>query len=101
MKLTKKLFVAIMTMALLVVTFGTSTFAWFTLSQTSEISNFKIQVKTEEGMEVSLDGKAWTNKLALADNNVVFQDLTSADGIELTTINGGATAENVDYLLKY
>ena len=95
MKLTKKLFIAIMTMALLVVTFSASTFAWFTLGQESEISNFNVKVKTSAGMEISLDGKTWKNNIALADNAIDFVDLTSTNGKNIYKMNKNDNNEAV------
>ena len=88
MKLTRKLFVAIMTMALLVVTFSASTFAWFTLGTNSKIEDINVNVMAAKGMEISIDGKKWVNNLNLTDdsNAVEFVDLTSSDGISIKTM---------------
>ena len=57
-KLTQKLVLSVITMALVVVALGTSTFAWFTLQNTASLEQFSGQVTAGEGMEVSLG--TWT-----------------------------------------
>ena len=84
MKLTKKLFIAIMTMALLVVTFTTSTFAWFTLGSTGTVEPLSVDVTTGTGMEISKDGKSWKNKIQLVDPS----DITNLDFTAVTSFNG-------------
>ena len=97
MKITKKLFVAIMTMALLVITFGTTTFAWFTLGTENKVDGINVNVTTGNGMEISLDGNAWKNNLHLAANDKEFKDLTSADGYAIKTM-AGLDADTDNYL---
>ena len=53
-KLTQKLVLSVVTMALVVVALGTSTFAWFTLQNTASLGNFTADVTAGEGIEVSL-----------------------------------------------
>lgn len=53
-KLTQKLVLSVVTMALVVVALGTSTFAWFTLQNTAVIGQFEADVTAGEGIEVSL-----------------------------------------------
>ena len=104
MKLTKKLFIAIMTMALLVVTFSASTFAWFTLGQESKIDTVKVNVMAGAGMEVSLDGKKWQNNISVADllesNAKDLSDITSSNGLDFFKIGalGYENADNTHYL---
>ena len=95
MKLTKKLFIAIMTMALLVVTFSASTFAWFTLGETSKIEDIQVKVKSSKGMELSLDGKKWTNNISLDASGVEFADLTTADGKTIVDMKGDTVKNNL------
>lgn len=58
-KLTQKLVLSVITMALVVVALGTSTFAWFTLTNKATISAFQAQVTAGEGIEITL-GKTVT-----------------------------------------
>ena len=53
-KLTQKLVLSVITMALVVVALGTSTFAWFTLTNSASISAFQAQVTAGKGIEISL-----------------------------------------------
>ena len=81
MKLTKKLFMSIMTLALVVVTLSASTFAWFTLGNDATIDKVQVNVTTGTGMEISRDGKSWKNKIQLAPSDGVdFRAVTSFDG---------------------
>ncbi len=52
-KLTQKLVLSVITMALVVVALGTSTFAWFTLQNSASVGSFQGQVTSGEGIEVS------------------------------------------------
>ena len=81
MKLTKKLFIAIMTMALLVVTFTSSTFAWFTLGTTGKIEDVQVNVTAGTGMEISKDGNSWKNVIQLENpQGLNFTAVTTLDG---------------------
>lgn len=53
-KLTQKLVLSVVTMALVVIALGTSTFAWFTLTNKASISAFQAQVTAGEGIEITL-----------------------------------------------
>ena len=60
-KLTQKLVLSVITMALVVVALGTSTFAWFTLTNSAEVGAFSAQVVAGTGIEVSLDSYSYYN----------------------------------------
>lgn len=62
-KLTQKLVLSVVTMALVVIALGTSTFAWFTLTNTASIGTFDGQIVAGTGIEVSLDDYRWFNGL--------------------------------------
>ena len=62
-KLTQKLVLSVVTMTLVLVALGTSTFAWFTLTTTASIGTFSGQVVAGTGLEVSLDNTVWYNGL--------------------------------------
>lgn len=53
-KLTQKLVLSVVTMALVVIALGTSTFAWFTLTNSATVQSFDAQVTSGEGIEISL-----------------------------------------------
>lgn len=75
-KLTQKLVLSVITMALVVVALGTSTFAWFTLQNTASLEQFSGQVTAGEGMEVSLG--TWTphTSAAAADGTISLSNTT-------------------------
>ena len=53
-KMSRKLMVSILTLTFALLTLGTATFAWFTLTDTATISQFDATVMAGEGIEVSL-----------------------------------------------
>ncbi|MCV2232325.1 hypothetical protein [Paracholeplasma manati] len=101
-KLTQKLVLSVVTMALVVIALGTSTFAWFTLTNKAAISPFEAQVTAGEGIEITLGDWNGTNAYTAPDadtvwytvmptnviedyidnmyNNFRFDNMTSADG---------------------
>ncbi|PKK86556.1 MAG: hypothetical protein CVV63_04290, partial [Tenericutes bacterium HGW-Tenericutes-8] len=113
-KLTQKLVLSVITMALVVVALGTSTFAWFTLANTSTVTAFNAQVTSGEGIEVSLG--TWNTNTAIIDGSstwgtilqgssinsristmlgatpLVLTDLTSANGQNITDYAGTTVA---------
>lgn len=103
MKLTKKLFMSIMTLALVVVTLSASTFAWFTLGNEAKLEDVQVNVTTGTGMEISKTGESWSNKVRLDNPSTLnFTAVTSFDGINFfDTLDGALTgekhAENVKY----
>lgn len=108
-KLTRKLFVSVLSLAFAVVALGATTFAWFTLGGTVTASTFTADVTTGEGIEVSIDGSTFKSVLTTEDiiaefdskmntissgstfaNNFKFRDNTSNDGL---TIKKGGVAD--------
>lgn len=53
-KLTQKLVLSVVTMALVVIALGTSTFAWFTLTNSATVQVFQAQVTSGEGIQITL-----------------------------------------------
>lgn len=63
-KLTRKLFISILSMAFAVIAIGTTTFAWITISTTAEVNAFEASVETGAGgIELSWDEQTWTTLL--------------------------------------
>ena len=109
-KITRKLLLSIITVVLTVVALGTTTFAWFTLTNTSSVQPFEAEIVADSGIEVAIGshGTAYTSPTtlnwvttlttqAIADyidltygNNIVFNHVTTADGVSFMTL--GATA---------
>lgn len=94
-KILRKLFISIITVIVAVIALGTTTFAWFTLTNVASISNFEAQVRTEKGIEISLDGENWVNTLTAndiwtqldKDGFKKFNHVTSVDGMTFKTLN--------------
>jgi len=109
-KLTRKLFLSILAVVLTVFALGSTTFAWFTLTNTSTVQAFEAQVIGDSGIEISLgahatvfadpDDAEWVTTLTTADveaylvdtygNTQIFNHVTTADGVSFSTL--GATA---------
>ena len=58
--LTRKLTIAVIALVFAVVSLSTSTYAWFTMSNTAQVDAFKAEVKAGEGIEIAIteDGDA-------------------------------------------
>lgn len=111
-KLTQKLVLSVVTMALVVIALGTSTFAWFTLTNSASVSNFQAQVTSGEGIEVSLGVWDDLNDVAVLTSgtptwftvlpssaistrltemyatSLKLIDLTSTNGVDLVNFDG-------------
>jgi hypothetical protein len=89
-KLTTKLLFAIISAAFALVALGTTTFAWFTLTNEATISKFNAEITAGEGIEISIDGTNYyttipTNIIQAEINKlkVTLKDITSPDGVYL------------------
>lgn len=96
-KISRKLLVSILSLTFALLTLGTATFAWFTISDTVTVSPFEARIMTADGIEVSL-GDSNPNFFVNVPTEVVnaylqaggflgnfrLKHLTSEDG---TTIN--------------
>ena len=81
----KKLYIAVISMILLVVTLTTSTFAWVEMAETNRVDGFNMSASTDSNLEFSLDGVNFYNtikkeQLNILLENVYLEDLTSFDG---------------------
>lgn len=59
----RKLVLSALTVVLTVVALGTTTFAWFTLTNTAVVQPFEAQIVADTGIEVSLDTVDWYTTL--------------------------------------
>lgn len=59
----RKLVLSALTVVLTVVALGTTTFAWFTLTNTAVVQPFEAQIVADTGIEVSLDTIDWYTTL--------------------------------------
>ncbi|MFA7377032.1 MAG: hypothetical protein WCZ13_05950, partial [Acholeplasmataceae bacterium] len=55
----KKILLSVIAVVVTVAALGTSTFAWFTLSNRASVGTFEAEVTAGEGIEISLDGVNW------------------------------------------
>ena len=53
-KLTRKLLLSVLTVVLTVVALGTTTFAWFTLTNTAQIQSFDAEIIADSGIEIAI-----------------------------------------------
>lgn len=53
-KMTRKLLLSIITVVLTVVALGTTTFAWFTLTNTAQIQEFEVDIIADSGIEIAI-----------------------------------------------
>jgi len=89
-KLTTKLLFAIISAAFALVALGTTTFAWFTLTNEATISQFNAEITAGEGIEISIDG---TNYYTTIPTNIIqakikklkvtLKDITSPNGVDM------------------
>ena len=93
-KLTRKLFISILTVAFAFVTLGATTFAWFTLTTTAKVETFDASMQSGTGIEMSLDGglsyKNYFTTEEILDaitgstsGTITFNLVTSLDGVDL------------------
>ena len=86
--ITRKLVLSALTVVLTVVALGTTTFAWFTLTNTAVVQPFEAQIVADTGIEVSLDGVDWYTTLTTTliedyitnSSFTTFTHLTTATG---------------------
>ena len=94
-----KLILSIITLVLVVFALGTSTFAWFSLSDTNEVSDINITVGGGEELTLSLNGTDYYSVLPasvfmnyIKGNNgnqeLCFHPVTSIDGRTVKNLNG-------------
>ncbi len=109
-KITRKLVLSLLTVVLTVVALGTTTFAWFTLTNTSTVQPFEAEIVGDTGIEIALGEHAgvasapttyeWKTTLTTADVSTYidtayggtfqFAHVTTDDGVSFDTL--GATA---------
>ncbi|BCR36245.1 hypothetical protein [Mariniplasma anaerobium] len=119
-KITRKLLLSIITVVLTVVALGTTTFAWFTLTNTSAIQPFEADIVADSGIEVALgahdDGLNNPNSLNWVTTltteaiqtyieseynagRIVFNHVTTTDGVNFMTLGAlSMTATTNGYL---
>ena len=109
-KMTRKLILAVLTVVVTVVTLGTTTFAWFTLTNTSVIQNFEVDIIQDAGIEIAVaeigtpaENLQWRTTLTTAEilafldtkyaGNPQFTHVTSQNGRTFRTLGIGAIGD--------
>jgi hypothetical protein len=109
-KMTRKLILAVLTVVVTVVTLGTTTFAWFTLTNTSVIQNFDVNIIQDAGIEIAVaeigtpaENLQWRTTLTTAEilafldtkyaGNPQFTHVTSQNGRTFRTLGIGAIGD--------
>lgn len=99
-KLTRKLLISVFTLVFAAITLGATTFAWFTLANRVTLADIDLDVASGYGIEISLDGETYKNKITLADlkeffgleeGDSIFETLTaltSPNGYDFYTFDG-------------
>lgn len=82
----RKIYLTLLSIILLVITFGTSTYAWVTISTTNRVDALGINATLGNRLEISIDGTNYFNELSgeMIMNQIKkvrFTDVTSFDGI--------------------
>lgn len=118
-KITRKLVLSLLTVVLTVVALGTTTFAWFTLTNTSTVQPFEAEIVGDTGIEIALGAHSgvasaptdydWKTTLTTADvENYIasayggtfqFGHVTTADGVNFFTLGSTSlTSTSSGYL---
>ena len=88
-KKTKFLLILIVLTAILSIT---ATYAWFSTQKDVEISTMRLNIEVAESLEISLDGKTWTNTITISDMRQFYG--TAASGHQ------AAKTDNTNYVPK-
>jgi len=86
----KKLYISLLTLILMFVTFGTVTFAWISLSTINNIEGLSLAASGGDELQISLDGINYSSMLTAEQLYEMFEtislvDVTSTDGIYFET----------------
>lgn len=104
-RLARKLVLSVLSVVLTVVALGTTTFAWFTLTNTSVIQPFNATIESDTGIQIAVGmpgvepaNLQWKTTLTTADiNNYIeaaypsgfqFSHVSSPDGVSFTSLEG-------------
>ena len=93
--ITRKLVLSILTVVLTVVALGTTTFAWFTLTNTAVVQPFQAEITSDTGIEVAIgvpvageeDNLNWVTTLTTAAIQDYIETLTFTEFTHVTTAN--------------
>eukprot|EP01155_Anaeramoeba_flamelloides_P023900 Anaeramoba_flamelloidesa808574_102.p2 GENE.a808574_102~~a808574_102.p2 ORF type:complete len:178 (-),score=15.15 a808574_102:1941-2474(-) len=85
MGIIKKFHLTVLTIFLLIITFGTVTFAWISLSTVNNIEGLSLSASSGEELMISLDGETFTSNLSAEQLYNLFSDITLN---EVTSLDG-------------
>jgi hypothetical protein len=108
-KLARKLVLSVLTVVLTVAALGTTTFAWFTLTNTTVIQPFEVSVTESTGFQMAIGNPTvgeenllvWVNVLTAADieeyialtyGALKLNAVTSTDGVTFSTVDMNASS---------
>ena len=100
----RKILIAFLALILLVLTLGTSTYAWITLARASQVESITIYATLGDTLEISLDGENYYNEFPNEELYKVFKknrllDVTSTDGKTFTHIDSNVeVTPNKEYI---
>lgn len=115
-KLARKLVLSVLTVVLTVIALGTTTFAWFTLTNTTVIQPFEVNITESTGFQMAIGNPnigeenllEWVNVLttediedyiALTYGNLRLNAVTTADGVNFFSVDMNAqTSAPTGYL---
>lgn len=103
-KLARKLVLSVLTVVLTVIALGTTTFAWFTLTNTTVIQPFEVEVTSSTGFQMALgtpdagfeNELTWVNVLTATDIAAYIQQTYGTLRLNAVTTNDGSTFYSVD-----
>lgn len=76
MKVFKKLFLSCMTLVFLIITFASTTYAWFKINSSAAVEGFDFEIQGGMGFVVSADGKNYKNSISSKEiKQLIIQSL--------------------------
>lgn len=93
-QLSKKAIASILSLVLVFVALGATTFAWFTLGTTATVGQFNLTARGSEGLEIQLDGynDEWLSTINTDTMNAfIATKLTGNKTLDAVTTNDGKT----------
>lgn len=88
--MTKKIIMAVLSVVAVFAALGTTTFAWLTMDKVAKVDQLDLNVKTGEGVEISIDGSKWSSVLSKDDINAWLNNAAES---------GRTTAKNLNQLV--
>jgi len=103
-KLSRKLLISVLSLVFALVTLGTTTFAWFTLTGTVAVDSIDMNVSAGYGIEISVDGgNTYKNLITMNDLKAALglsSGVSSLKTLESLTTNDGINFYTLDEIGK-